>query len=154
MWYNVDVEAEAYGLLKVSVPHKRARQPQHLTPTVRDLPYLMQNKEEEKYLRRICPICGGLEYWGYSYEHMDCINEETRRNHVVTPLERARKRFDKKRNRIFKQLIERDGKYCAHCGRTDDLTVDHIIPISNNGDDELDNLQILCRACNSSKKDR
>jgi 5-methylcytosine-specific restriction endonuclease McrA len=49
------------------------------------------------------------------------------------------------------QLIARDGERCRRCGRMDDLTIDHIIPISAGGSDDLRNLQILCRPCNSRK---
>jgi len=45
----------------------------------------------------------------------------------------------------------RDGKVCVNCGATEDLTIDHIIAITNGGTDDLRNLQVLCRACNSSK---
>jgi len=44
-----------------------------------------------------------------------------------------------------------DGRICKNCGAVDDLTIDHIIPIRNGGTDNLDNLQVLCRKCNSSK---
>ena len=37
---------------------------------------------------------------------------------------------------------------------TNRLSVDHIIPRRRGGTDDLENLQILCRACNSRKKDR
>ena len=34
------------------------------------------------------------------------------------------------------------------------FTVDHIVPQSRGGTDHLDNLQLLCAACNSLKGDR
>ena len=43
---------------------------------------------------------------------------------------------------------------CSFCGSTEDLTVDHIIPVSRGGTNDLENLQPLCRSCNSYKKDR
>jgi 5-methylcytosine-specific restriction endonuclease McrA len=44
--------------------------------------------------------------------------------------------------------------YCADCGSTDDLTVDHIIPLARGGRGELSNLQTLCRRCNGIKSGR
>jgi 5-methylcytosine-specific restriction endonuclease McrA len=43
---------------------------------------------------------------------------------------------------------------CAHCGTRENLSVDHIIPVLHGGGDELENLQALCRRCNSSKGGR
>ena len=34
------------------------------------------------------------------------------------------------------------------------MTIDHIHPRSKEGSDDLDNLQLLCAACNSTKGDR
>jgi 5-methylcytosine-specific restriction protein A len=44
--------------------------------------------------------------------------------------------------------------YCARCGRTNDLTADHIVRKAAGGRNELSNVQVLCRACNSAKRDR
>lgn len=40
---------------------------------------------------------------------------------------------------------------CAACGSTEDLQVDHIVPIVRGGSCELDNLQALCAPCNRAK---
>ncbi|MEU6017001.1 HNH endonuclease signature motif containing protein [Streptomyces sp. NPDC047515] len=48
-------------------------------------------------------------------------------------------------------IYERDGYQCTRCGDTDDLTLDHIHPWVLGGANSADNLQTLCRPCNSSK---
>lgn len=40
---------------------------------------------------------------------------------------------------------------CPRCGEDKLLTCDHIIPLAQGGTNYLDNLQALCRSCNSSK---
>ncbi len=51
------------------------------------------------------------------------------------------------------QVFDRDGHACCYCGATDDLSVDHKVPQSRGGTDDVDNLQTLCRPCNASKRD-
>lgn len=51
------------------------------------------------------------------------------------------------RDRIMKKC----GSKCVHCGAIEQLEVDHIIPLSKGGRHDEDNLQILCRSCNSKK---
>lgn len=53
----------------------------------------------------------------------------------------------KKRDRIYK----RDGDKCKRCSSQEDLTIDHILPISAGGSDKDKNLQTLCRKCNIEK---
>jgi 5-methylcytosine-specific restriction endonuclease McrA len=40
---------------------------------------------------------------------------------------------------------------CEDCGARDDLTIDHIVPVALGGRSDVDNLQVLCRSCNSRK---
>lgn len=40
---------------------------------------------------------------------------------------------------------------CQRCGTTENLSIDHIVPMSLGGPNTVDNTQVLCRSCNSSK---
>lgn len=51
-------------------------------------------------------------------------------------------------------VYERDDYRCAHCGTAEDLSIDHIRPWSKGGTDDVENLQTLCRPCNSAKGDK
>lgn len=42
--------------------------------------------------------------------------------------------------------------FCAECGTTEDLTVDHVLPLARGGRSELSNVQTLCRSCNGIKE--
>lgn len=48
-------------------------------------------------------------------------------------------------------IFSRDGWKCVQCSKGNSLSIDHIIPVAKNGSDELENLQTLCRSCNSKK---
>ena len=43
---------------------------------------------------------------------------------------------------------------CCKCGFNGRPTVDHIVPLSMGGEHEWDNLQLLCKRCNTSKGNR
>ena len=57
---------------------------------------------------------------------------------------------DDMRQRIF----ERDEYKCQDCGAVDNLSIDHITPVSKGGATEDENLEVLCIPCNSRKRDR
>ena len=66
----------------------------------------------------------------------------------------------KRRTSIRKRLYEKNNK-CVCCGKVlqiiddksveDYLTIDHIIPVSLGGQNEIDNLQSMCKQCNEKK---
>lgn len=49
------------------------------------------------------------------------------------------------------RVYERDGHQCVTCGTGENLTLDHIYPWSLGGPDTYENLQAMCRSCNSRK---
>ncbi|MDC5271856.1 HNH endonuclease [Acinetobacter baumannii] len=61
---------------------------------------------------------------------------------------KSRKTLPKK---IRQSVFERDNFTCLYCESTSDLTIDHIVPVSCGGGDEVENLQTLCRVCNARK---
>lgn len=52
------------------------------------------------------------------------------------------------------KIIERDGNKCNFCKKESRLTIDHVYPVSKGGEDCLNNLQLLCQSCNSSKSNK
>lgn len=66
----------------------------------------------------------------------------------VSWAKRQRRRMTPARRRA---VFDRDGRVCRACGATETLHIDHIIPIARGGSSDLENLQVLCASCNSSK---
>lgn len=65
--------------------------------------------------------------------------------------------FNSMRDQLILKMINAGVPYvCAvnGCGIHENLTVDHIFPISRGGTDELSNLQFLCPMHNSAKGDK
>ena len=92
------------------------------------------------------------EYTLYSLEK-DAQQHMTACNHDSIRLSKLRE--------IKKQMYKVDGPRCVYCSATTVLvrkaktdswaTIDHIIPRSNGGTDDIDNLVIACYDCNNSK---
>lgn len=58
---------------------------------------------------------------------------------------------------IRHEVFKRDNYTCVECGAKKEdgatLHIDHILPVSKGGTDEMDNLQTLCADCNLNKND-
>jgi 5-methylcytosine-specific restriction endonuclease McrA len=55
----------------------------------------------------------------------------------------------------WETILDRFNYICLRCGGSSvRLTIDHIIPVSKGGTNDTDNLQPLCKPCNSFKHDR
>ncbi len=53
-------------------------------------------------------------------------------------------------------ILDLLGPICVNCGDSDpkNLEIDHITPLSKDGLNKLQNLQVLCTACHSRKTKR
>lgn len=80
----------------------------------------------------ICETC--LE--DFSGQHAVLVKRYTRQ-----PMSHA------KRMRVF----EKNDFQCVSCSARKDLSVDHIFALANGGTNDDDNLQTLCRTCNTKK---
>lgn len=98
------------------------------------------------------------QVWGWGDGDGGCVLDELRNlllaNGVIAPprprdLSRPRNIPITAATRY--RIMERDGFLCLVCGVRKDLTVDHIQPRVSGGGNEDENLQTLCRSCNSSK---
>lgn len=56
-------------------------------------------------------------------------------------------------NAIRAKLYSRDGRQCHYCGRHQrrGMHVEHVIPVSRGGTNDMSNLVLACAECNSSK---
>lgn len=64
---------------------------------------------------------------------------------------RTRQEYRSMRDALMDALITRDGKYCKSCGTTENMSIDHVVPVVKGGKNVISNLQLLCRSCNSRK---
>ena len=65
--------------------------------------------------------------------------------------------LDAVRGSVRHDVLKRSGSRCELCGvssREKQIDVDHIVPRSKGGSNDLSNLQALCRTCNAQKRDR
>lgn len=90
----------------------------------------------------------------FSNNTKDCIIEESVSNKQI--IHHRTKRDPNQRLRFL--VMQRDNFKCCLCGRspaTDpvQLVVDHIYPWAQGGETTYENLQTLCRECNSGKSD-
>lgn len=67
---------------------------------------------------------------------------------------RAQKRINKVSHIRKEFYVELYSSACVACGTHENITADHIIPLSRGGADSENNLQPLCGSCNSSKSNK
>ena len=85
----------------------------------------------------------------------------TRKNWILYPQLRKSSNVEERKKlttNMRYQVLVRGNFTCIACGNRPEhgavLHVDHIQPIATGGKTELDNLQVLCAACNFGKRDK
>lgn len=124
-----------------------------------------------------CRRCGG-DFASRSARARYCSDECRRVRNIerIKGLYRLATQFDPKtgqypgaewRKQLLAYLVERDGDECAICGRNVDLTlksgtqgsrqgpsIDHLVPRSQGGTDDLSNLRLAHWGCNQQRGNR
>lgn len=88
---------------------------------------------------------------------LDLLAEAVKRQGYVWPLDPKPPKYQPKvkiGRKLSKRVMERDGYRCVTCSTHIDLCCDHIIPESKGGPTTFENLQTMCRPCNSRKGNR
>jgi hypothetical protein len=123
----------------------------------------------KRAIDKTCKHCN-KQYTGKRTTHYcskSCKKEHTKESVKIYRYNARQKRrtIEKKGDRIIKDLVyERFGYICCHCGvntfnvirgiqHPHEPTIDHVIPLAKGGTHTYHNVQLLCRSCNSRKRD-
>lgn len=63
---------------------------------------------------------------------------------------RIRSNSQKLKDKTMADLLCRDGSSCFFCAGTNDLTIEHLLPISDGGNNNMKNLCLACSKCNQA----
>ncbi len=98
----------------------------------------------------------------YTKENKDKISAWNKNNFVKnrstrSALNQARREAVKKAKTFV--IVDKDinrvySGNCIRCGSSENITADHIIPLSRGGSHGIGNLMSLCKSCNSSKHNK
>lgn len=98
---------------------------------------------------KICCVClDSIVKDYYCYDDIRHLSEEIRESETWRLNHRSKKPIG---GNLRVAVFRRDNFKCLCCGTEENLHLDHIIPESKGGEAKLDNLQVLCKKCNSSK---
>lgn len=67
------------------------------------------------------------------------------------------RQYNKHRQKILSELIVEYGQKCFYCAKDlliEEITLDHVIPMSRGGSHKKENLRISCKECNLKKDNK
>ena len=96
--------------------------------------------------RKTCRVCNRAQNRKWNYEHR---KEQTERS---TRYQARKKRWQPSTQLRLELFAKANGK-CRYCftGLGTDAQVDHAIPVSKGGTNEIENLDLICPRCNQEK---
>ena len=122
-----------------------------------------KGKRSRKVGLSVCIWCGAKRYLAKHANKMFCSAKC--RSKKMNAERRHRKRTQKYVEGIsWKTAVKRFGWACSACGVTCirplgsnnpiEATLDHVVPLSKGGSHTWDNVQLLCRKCNTTKNNK
>lgn len=134
--------------------------------------YYLKNKEKLAAKARLRYLNGrksfldkaSARYHSMSPEQREEHNRKRRERHARQPhvrrtegrLREANERgtFAKLTKSNWEGVLERYHHMCLYCSSKENLTIEHLTPLSRGGDNFLPNIAPACLSCNSSKRDK
>lgn len=130
-----------------------------IEPNSTNLRYLIQDESQTRLLEKLCLwfVEEASFLWdlgdGYGSEPMHVLFWTIDNYGLELAPDSRLKKYNRKPipEKIRYEVYARDDFKCKHCQIGTDLTIDHIMPVVRGGTNDIDNLQTLCRSCNSRK---
>jgi len=91
---------------------------------------------------------------GYGGFVLKLLDEAFTARGLTGPPRGDRRRRDSVSRELRDRVIARDGLVCQYCKANlmpSEATIDHVVPVSRGGSDDLENLRVACRKCNVKK---
>lgn len=135
----------------MDLEHRKAYKKHWQNKWNRENPDKVKLQAHKRYLTHREKILENNRKWKLA--NPEKVREMNRRRYHRDPIYAGMKRTARRYKclpDLLKQILERD-RCCQNCWIHENLSFDHIVPMSKNGKTEYDNLQVLCRSCNSAK---
>jgi hypothetical protein len=82
---------------------------------------------------------------------IEILDLEIEKNELKKTAKGKRAEFGKIYKAVKIEMLKNNLEICVFCKTEKKITIDHIIPLSKGGTNDLSNLQFLCHSCNSKK---
>ena len=113
--------------------------------------YRQENKEKINSYKR--------KYRKNNIEYREYVREYKSKNKERHNIYAENRRVQKKESAGFtftqwKILLKLYNNSCAYCGAKENITIDHVVSLKNNGKHDISNIVPACGSCNSSKREK